>query len=118
MSARDGTLGCPVDSHPFSASVTGKGFLKLSELLVEGDSLLWAGSGLPPRLLLGLPPLREHSGCAFYLQFIQWNIQKSGLKVSEYSLPSDAMGSFVLSGYRFKSPEADSSLLTQRPIIC
>ena len=67
VSARDGTLGCPVDSHPLSASVTGKGFLKLSELLVEGGSLLWAGSGIPPRLVLGLPPLREHSDCAFYL---------------------------------------------------
>ncbi|XP_045243363.1 WD repeat-containing protein 91 isoform X2 [Macaca fascicularis] len=32
-------------------------------------------------------------------QFIQWNIHKSGLKVSEYSLPSDATGPFVLSGY-------------------
>ncbi|XP_017743221.1 PREDICTED: WD repeat-containing protein 91 [Rhinopithecus bieti] len=32
-------------------------------------------------------------------KFIQWNIHKSGLKVSEYSLPSDATGPFVLSGY-------------------
>ncbi|KAK2535003.1 Wdr91 [Columba guinea] len=32
-------------------------------------------------------------------KFIQWNIHKSGLKVSEYSLPSEATGPFVLSGY-------------------
>lgn len=32
-------------------------------------------------------------------QFIQWNIHKSGLKVSEYDLPSEATGPFVLSGY-------------------
>uniref|UniRef100_A0A2I2ZST8 WD repeat-containing protein 91 n=1 Tax=Gorilla gorilla gorilla TaxID=9595 RepID=A0A2I2ZST8_GORGO len=32
-------------------------------------------------------------------KFIQWNIHKSGLKVSDYSLPSDATGPFVLSGY-------------------
>lgn len=32
-------------------------------------------------------------------KFIQWNIHKSGLKVSEYSLPADASGPFVLSGY-------------------
>ncbi|CAH6778424.1 WD repeat-containing protein 91 [Phodopus roborovskii] len=32
-------------------------------------------------------------------KFIQWNIHKSGLKVSEHSLPSDATGPFVLSGY-------------------
>ncbi|XP_076996844.1 WD repeat-containing protein 91 isoform X2 [Tamandua tetradactyla] len=32
-------------------------------------------------------------------KFIQWNIHKSGLKVSEYGLPSDATGPFVLSGY-------------------
>ncbi|XP_074223091.1 WD repeat-containing protein 91 isoform X2 [Camelus bactrianus] len=32
-------------------------------------------------------------------KFIQWNIHKSGLKVSEYSLPADATGPFVLSGY-------------------
>ncbi|XP_008584042.1 PREDICTED: WD repeat-containing protein 91 [Galeopterus variegatus] len=32
-------------------------------------------------------------------KFIQWNIHKSGLKVSEYGLPADATGPFVLSGY-------------------
>ncbi|GAB5568805.1 WD repeat-containing protein 91 isoform X1 [Prionailurus iriomotensis] len=32
-------------------------------------------------------------------KFIQWNIHKSGLKVSEYTLPADATGPFVLSGY-------------------
>uniref|UniRef100_G3SM60 WD repeat-containing protein 91 n=1 Tax=Loxodonta africana TaxID=9785 RepID=G3SM60_LOXAF len=32
-------------------------------------------------------------------KFIQWDIHKSGLKVSESSLPSDATGPFVLSGY-------------------
>ncbi|CAO2603157.1 WD repeat-containing protein 91 [Lemmus lemmus] len=32
-------------------------------------------------------------------KFIQWNIHKSGLKVSEHGLPSDATGPFVLSGY-------------------
>lgn len=32
-------------------------------------------------------------------QFIQWNIHKSGSKVSEYALPRDATGPFVLSGY-------------------
>ncbi|XP_069484881.1 WD repeat-containing protein 91 isoform X2 [Ambystoma mexicanum] len=32
-------------------------------------------------------------------KFIQWNIHKSGQKVSEYFLPSDATGPFVLSGY-------------------
>ncbi|XP_053574953.1 WD repeat-containing protein 91 isoform X2 [Bombina bombina] len=32
-------------------------------------------------------------------KFIQWNIHKSGQKVSEYSLPPDATGPFVLSGY-------------------
>ncbi|XP_064900517.1 WD repeat-containing protein 91 isoform X1 [Columba livia] len=32
-------------------------------------------------------------------KFIQWNIHKSGLKVSEYNLPSEATGPFVLSGY-------------------
>lgn len=32
-------------------------------------------------------------------QFIQWNIHKSGSKVSEYGLPRDATGPFVLSGY-------------------
>ncbi|XP_060052601.1 WD repeat-containing protein 91 isoform X3 [Erinaceus europaeus] len=32
-------------------------------------------------------------------KFIQWNIHKSGLKVSEYGLPTDATGPFVLSGY-------------------
>lgn len=44
-------------------------------------------------------PLRAHSACALWLQFIQWNIHKSGLKVSEYGLPTDATGPFVLSGY-------------------
>ena len=47
----------------------------------------------------GQLPLEEHSGCALWLQFIQWNIHKSGLKVSEYTLPADATGPFVLSGY-------------------
>ncbi|XP_075284388.1 WD repeat-containing protein 91 isoform X4 [Opisthocomus hoazin] len=32
-------------------------------------------------------------------KFIQWNIHKSGLKVSDYDLPSEATGPFVLSGY-------------------
>ncbi|OXB75397.1 UNVERIFIED_CONTAM: hypothetical protein H355_010599 [Colinus virginianus] len=32
-------------------------------------------------------------------KFIQWNIHKSGLKISEYALPSEATGPFVLSGY-------------------
>ncbi|NXX39328.1 WDR91 protein, partial [Tricholaema leucomelas] len=32
-------------------------------------------------------------------KFIQWNIHRSGLKVSEYHLPSAATGPFVLSGY-------------------
>uniref|UniRef100_A0A3Q2L5K2 WD repeat-containing protein 91 n=1 Tax=Equus caballus TaxID=9796 RepID=A0A3Q2L5K2_HORSE len=32
-------------------------------------------------------------------KFIQWDIHKSGLKVSEYGLPADATGPFVLSGY-------------------
>ncbi|XP_074867284.1 WD repeat-containing protein 91 isoform X3 [Carettochelys insculpta] len=32
-------------------------------------------------------------------KFIQWNIHKSGSKVSEYALPTDATGPFVLSGY-------------------
>ncbi|CAI5785834.1 repeat-containing 91 [Podarcis lilfordi] len=32
-------------------------------------------------------------------KFIQWNIHKSGSKVSEYALPRDATGPFVLSGY-------------------
>ncbi|XP_056373690.1 WD repeat-containing protein 91 [Hyla sarda] len=32
-------------------------------------------------------------------KFIQWNIHKSGQKVSEYSLPPDATGPFMLSGY-------------------
>ncbi|XP_075414810.1 WD repeat-containing protein 91 [Tenrec ecaudatus] len=32
-------------------------------------------------------------------KFIQWDIHKSGLKVSESSLPPDATGPFVLSGY-------------------
>ncbi|KAH1187203.1 hypothetical protein KIL84_019952 [Mauremys mutica] len=32
-------------------------------------------------------------------KFIQWNIHKSGSKVSEYVLPMDATGPFVLSGY-------------------
>nr|XP_025041818.1 WD repeat-containing protein 91 isoform X2 [Pelodiscus sinensis] len=32
-------------------------------------------------------------------KFIQWNIHKSGTKVSEYALPTDATGPFVLSGY-------------------
>ncbi|KAL8221763.1 UNVERIFIED_CONTAM: WD repeat-containing protein 91 [Gekko kuhli] len=32
-------------------------------------------------------------------KFIQWNIHKSGSKVSEYGLPRDATGPFVLSGY-------------------
>ncbi|XP_041916046.1 WD repeat-containing protein 91 [Alosa sapidissima] len=31
--------------------------------------------------------------------FIQWNIHRSGVKQSEYSLPQDATGPFVLSGY-------------------
>lgn len=44
-------------------------------------------------------PLRAPSACALWLQFIQWNIHKSGLKVSEYGLPTDATGPFVLSGY-------------------
>ena len=47
----------------------------------------------------GQPPLKERSGCVLWLKFIQWNIHKSGLKVSEYSLPADATGPFVLSGY-------------------
>ena len=33
------------------------------------------------------------------MQFIQWNIHKSGQKVSEFGLPADATGPFVLSGY-------------------
>nr|XP_014341206.1 PREDICTED: WD repeat-containing protein 91 [Latimeria chalumnae] len=32
-------------------------------------------------------------------KFIQWNIHKSGEKVSEYPVPPDATGPFVLSGY-------------------
>ncbi|XP_062838929.1 WD repeat-containing protein 91 isoform X1 [Anolis carolinensis] len=32
-------------------------------------------------------------------KFIEWNIHKSGSKVSEYALPRDATGPFVLSGY-------------------
>ncbi|XP_033870948.2 WD repeat-containing protein 91-like [Acipenser ruthenus] len=32
-------------------------------------------------------------------KFIEWNIHRSGVKQSEYSLPSDATGPFVLSGY-------------------
>uniref|UniRef100_A0A6J0VK79 WD repeat-containing protein 91 n=1 Tax=Pogona vitticeps TaxID=103695 RepID=A0A6J0VK79_9SAUR len=32
-------------------------------------------------------------------KFIQWNIHKSGSKVCEYTLPKDATGPFVLSGY-------------------
>ncbi|KAL2099658.1 hypothetical protein ACEWY4_004052 [Coilia grayii] len=32
-------------------------------------------------------------------KFIQWNIHRSGVKQSEYSLPQDATGPFVLSGY-------------------
>ncbi|XP_066489856.1 WD repeat-containing protein 91 [Tiliqua scincoides] len=32
-------------------------------------------------------------------KFIQWNIHKSGSKVSAYALPRDATGPFVLSGY-------------------
>ncbi|RMC03260.1 hypothetical protein DUI87_20454 [Hirundo rustica rustica] len=32
-------------------------------------------------------------------KFIQWNIHKSGLKVSEYDLPREATGPFILSGY-------------------
>ncbi|XP_026550172.1 WD repeat-containing protein 91 isoform X1 [Notechis scutatus] len=32
-------------------------------------------------------------------KFIQWNIHKSGCKISEFSLPKDATGPFVLSGY-------------------
>ncbi|XP_075066523.1 WD repeat-containing protein 91 [Mixophyes fleayi] len=32
-------------------------------------------------------------------KFIQWDIHKSGQKVSEYSLPPDATGPFMLSGY-------------------
>ncbi|KAM9216182.1 WD repeat-containing protein 91 isoform 3-T3 [Dugong dugon] len=32
-------------------------------------------------------------------KFIQWDIHKSGLKVSESNLPPDATGPFVLSGY-------------------
>ncbi|XP_063303623.1 WD repeat-containing protein 91 [Pelobates fuscus] len=32
-------------------------------------------------------------------KFIQWNIHKSGQKVLEYSLPPDATGPFMLSGY-------------------
>ncbi|KAJ8286672.1 hypothetical protein GJAV_G00041840 [Gymnothorax javanicus] len=32
-------------------------------------------------------------------KFIQWNIHRCGVKQSEYSLPQDATGPFVLSGY-------------------
>uniref|UniRef100_A0AAY4ESF3 WD repeat-containing protein 91 n=1 Tax=Denticeps clupeoides TaxID=299321 RepID=A0AAY4ESF3_9TELE len=32
-------------------------------------------------------------------KFIQWNIHRSGVKQLEYSLPQDATGPFVLSGY-------------------
>ncbi|KAJ6656345.1 hypothetical protein lerEdw1_003848, partial [Lerista edwardsae] len=32
-------------------------------------------------------------------KFIQWNIHKSGSKISEFALPRDATGPFVLSGY-------------------
>uniref|UniRef100_A0A8B9F0M8 WD repeat-containing protein 91 n=1 Tax=Amazona collaria TaxID=241587 RepID=A0A8B9F0M8_9PSIT len=32
-------------------------------------------------------------------KFIQWNIHRSGLKVSEYHLPTEATGPFILSGY-------------------
>uniref|UniRef100_A0A3B1JA28 WD repeat-containing protein 91 n=1 Tax=Astyanax mexicanus TaxID=7994 RepID=A0A3B1JA28_ASTMX len=32
-------------------------------------------------------------------KFIQWNIHRSGVKQSEYSLSQDAVGPFVLSGY-------------------
>uniref|UniRef100_A0A8C3DVC9 WD repeat-containing protein 91 n=1 Tax=Corvus moneduloides TaxID=1196302 RepID=A0A8C3DVC9_CORMO len=32
-------------------------------------------------------------------KFIQWNIHKIGLKVSEYDLPREATGPFILSGY-------------------
>lgn len=35
----------------------------------------------------------------FSFQFIQWNIHKIGLKVSEYDLPREATGPFILSGY-------------------
>lgn len=44
-------------------------------------------------------PLRPAPGCSLRLQFIQWNIHKSGLKMSEFGLPADATGPFVLSGY-------------------
>ncbi|KAJ8402099.1 hypothetical protein AAFF_G00373340 [Aldrovandia affinis] len=32
-------------------------------------------------------------------KFVQWNIHRCGVKQSEYSLPQDATGPFVLSGY-------------------
>lgn len=62
---------------------------------VAPSALLWGRS----LLRSGRPPLREHFGCSLRLQFIQWNIHKSGLKVSEFGLPADATGPFVLSGY-------------------
>lgn len=34
-----------------------------------------------------------------YLQFIQWNIHRCGVKQSEQTLPQDATGPFILSGY-------------------
>lgn len=45
------------------------------------------------------PPTAESTRLCPVLQFIQWNIHKSGLKVSEFGLPADATGPFVLSGY-------------------
>ena len=37
--------------------------------------------------------------CVLYVQFIQWNIHRCGVKQSEQVLPQDATGPFVLSGY-------------------
>lgn len=61
--------------------------------------LSWWPVSPPPASGPGPPWLSEASACASWLQFIQWDIHRSGLKVSEDSLPADATGPFVLSGY-------------------
>lgn len=64
---------------------------------VSSHSLSWWP--VDPGPLLWGRPATERPCCALWLQFIQWNIHKSGLKVSESGLPADATGPFVLSGY-------------------
>ncbi|KGL76069.1 WD repeat-containing protein 91, partial [Tinamus guttatus] len=94
-------INCTAFNHNGNLLVTGAadGFVRLFDMQQHECAMSW----------------RAHDGEVYSVEFsydentvysigedgkfIQWNIHKSGLKVSEYDLPSEATGPFVLSGY-------------------